>query len=158
MLFARSMYIKRWAPLPESALSGAGQLNCLNGTIDLRTGELKPYNPDNLITKLAPVHYDPDAQCPIWEGFLQRAMANNQGLITFLQRALGYALTGNVSEQVIFIFHGGGANGKSTFLIIIMDLLGDYATKATSDLLMVKRGEVHPTETAPKSSGIRRRG
>ena len=63
-----------------------------------------------------------------------------------MQRMVGYSLTGDVSEQVFLILYGTGANGKSTFINILLELFGDYAVKATSDLLMMKRGEAHPTE------------
>ena len=79
---------------------------------------------------------------------MSHIMGGNQALVDFLQRAIGYGLTGDVSEQVFFIFWGVGANGKSTFIMIVRDMLGDYAMKATSELLMAKRGDAHPTERA----------
>src|SRR5207248_1535155 len=69
-------------------------------------------------------------------------------LVDFLQRALGYGLTADIREQVLFFFHGDGANGKSTLLKLILDMLGDYALQAVSDLLMAKQHEAHPTEVA----------
>jgi putative DNA primase/helicase len=68
--------------------------------------------------------------------------------IRFLQRAVGYALTGDISEQVLFFLYGAGANGKSTFARVLLDLLGDYATQGAPDLLLAKRNESHPTEVA----------
>jgi putative DNA primase/helicase len=104
--------------------------NVVNGTIDLRTGILRPARREDLITKLAPVIYDPDARCPTWERFLQQIMAGNTALITFLQRAIGYGLTGVTSEQVLLLLYGTGANGKSTFLEVLRALFGDYARQA----------------------------
>ena len=75
-------------------------------------------------------------------------MDDNKGLVTYLQRVCGYALTGDVSEQALFFLHGGGANGKSVFLGTIKGLLGDYAQQAVSELLMQKHNESHPTERA----------
>src|SRR5690606_18535700 len=89
-------------------------LNVQNGTVNLRTGELLPHHRGDLLTKVAPVDYDPNAQCPAWLAFLDRIMDGNRDLIDFLQRAVGYSLTGDVSEQVLFFLHGAGANGKST--------------------------------------------
>ncbi len=123
-------------------------LNLENGTIDLRTGTLRPHDRKDLMTKLAPVVYDPNALCPWWMNSLYRWMDGNQRLITYLQRAVGYSLTADVGEQILFFLYGGGCNGKSTFLITLLDLLGDYAIQAVSDLLMSKNSESHPTERA----------
>jgi putative DNA primase/helicase len=122
-------------------------LNCHNGTIELRTGNLRPHDRADLITKLAPVSYDPAAACPYWDAFLERILPEPM-VRSFLQRGIGYGLTGDVSEQVIFILYGTGANGKSTLLNVLLDLLGDYGKQAAPELLTVKRGEVHPTEVA----------
>jgi putative DNA primase/helicase len=123
-------------------------LNVLNGTIDLRTGELRGHRLEDRLTKLAPVEYDPGRGCPLWLRFLERIMGGNVALIDYLQRVVGYALTGDVSEQALWFFHGGGANGKSTFLATVLALLGDYGMQAVSDLLMAKRHEAHSTERA----------
>src|SRR5437667_6274282 len=75
-------------------------------------------------------------------------MAGDSDLIEFLQRAAGYSLTGDVSEQVLFLLHGPGANGKSTLLNLLLGLLGDYAKPAPPHLLLATPGERHPTEVA----------
>jgi putative DNA primase/helicase len=102
-------------------------LNCQNGVLNLRTLEFMPHNPNLKLTKLAPVTYDPNADCPKWKAFLQRIFNNNERLIRFVQRAVGYSLTGSTREQCLFFLHGTGANGKSTFLEVIRALLGDHA-------------------------------
>ncbi len=119
-----------------------------NGIVDLRTGTLRAGRQEDRITLHSPVAYNPDASCSQWLAFLVRIMAGNADLIGFLQRAVGYSLTGNVSEQVLFFLHGTGANGKSTFLGAILDMLGDYGRQAAPGLLTPKRGETHPTEYA----------
>jgi len=123
-------------------------LNVDNGTIDLRTGRLSPHSRDALITKLASVKYEPAAACPLFLAFLDRAMAGDRDLIAFLQRGVGYSLTGDVSEQVLFFLHGKGANGKSTFCVTILAAAGDYAKQMAPDLLLAKKGESHPTDQA----------
>jgi putative DNA primase/helicase len=123
-------------------------LNVRNGTFDLRTGKLGPHQREHLITKLAPVEYDSRATAPTWEAFLERAMGGNPELVEFLQRLIGYALTGEVREHVLAFFHGDGANGKSTFLATIHAMLGDYATPAARKLLFRGRSDRHPTELA----------
>jgi P4 family phage/plasmid primase-like protien len=134
--------------LPADLDRGDYLLNVKNGTLDLRTGELRPHRREDLITKLAPVEYDPGRGCPEWLMFLERVMGGNVGLIDYLQRVVGYALTGDVSEQCLWFFYGKGANGKSTFLGAVKDLLGDYGCQAVSELLMARNSEAHPTERA----------
>jgi len=102
-------------------------LNLENGVLNLRTLEFMPHNPDLKLTKSAPVTYDPNTNCPQWQAFLQRIFNGNERLIRFVQRAVGYSLTGSTREQCLFFLYGTGANGKSTFLEVIRALLGDYA-------------------------------
>jgi putative DNA primase/helicase len=75
-------------------------------------------------------------------------MGNSLNMVQYLQRVVGYGLTGDVSEQCLWFCHGTGANGKSTFLLTLLELFGDYAMQAVSELLMVKNHEAHPTERA----------
>ena len=121
-------------------------LNAANGTIDLRSGELRDHRREDLITKQAPVDYDPDAEAPTFESFLARILPPKP-LRGFLQRAVGYAAAGVVREEVLPILYGKGANGKTTLTGVFLDALGDYAMQAPKDMLMIRRGE-HPTELA----------
>jgi putative DNA primase/helicase len=115
------------------------RLNCLNGTINLKTGQLLQHDPQDLITKIVNVRYEPEAECPTWHKFLNRVMDGNDELISFLQRAIGYSLTGKTTEQALFILHGNGANGKSTFLETITRILGDgYAAGTPTETIMMK--------------------
>jgi putative DNA primase/helicase len=123
-------------------------LNVQNGTLDLRSGELRPHRREDLLTRLAPVAYDQAAQCPTWLAFLNRIMAGNQDLIRFLQRAIGYTLTGSARERVLFMLHGGGANGKSTLLETVADLMGDYAKSTRAETLRSHGVGVRAAKTA----------
>lgn len=123
-------------------------LTVKNGTINLKTGQLQPHRREDLITKMAPVEYDPRAACPRWMAFLDEIMAGDKELIEFLQKAVGYSLTGSTSEQVMFFLYGGGANGKSTFLNIIQDMMGDYSQQAPASLLMAKANDGVPNDIA----------
>lgn len=122
-------------------------LNVANGTLDLRTGKLRPHRQSDMITKLAPVTYDPDAPAKRWEAFLSRVLPDPE-LLAWLQRYSGYALTGNVGEQALAFCHGGGSNGKNVYLDTVAGVMGDYAITAAPDLLLSKKGEAHPTEQA----------
>ena len=131
-------------------------LNVQNGTLDLRTGVVRPHNPEDLIAKIAPVDYDPAAVCPIWDAFLSRILAGNAGLIRFVQQAIGYSLTGVAWEQVLFLLHGNGQNGKSTLLETLTDLFGDYWTKMNSaTLLDDKRSAGSASEDVALLAGAR---
>ena len=123
-------------------------LNCKNGTLDLRTGRLKPHNRNDYITKMVPVEYDPAADFVEWARFLDRIMDGNKELISFLQRAIGYSLTGSTREQSLFILHGNGANGKSTFLEAISELLSGYAQRTPTETLMMKDSSGVPNDLA----------
>lgn len=135
--------------LPANLDNEPWLLNCLNGTLDLRTGKLREHRREDFITKLCPVTFDPTVDCPTWLKFLTGIFEGRQSLIDYLRRLVGYCLTGHVSEQILPILYGVGANGKSTFLNIVLKMLGtDYAMQGIPDLLMAKRNESHPTERA----------
>ncbi len=125
-------------------------LNCENGVVDLRTGELKPHDPSLRLTKLCPVAYNPKAEAPRWERFLQEIFPGNPELVAFMQRALGYSLSGDVREDKLFICWGRGRNGKSTLLGTIQRILGDYAKQVAPDALLKRseKGDAHPTAIA----------
>ena len=113
--------------LPDDLDRDPWVFNAANVTIDLRTGDVRRQRREDLLTKISPVHYDPTAACPLWIAFLDRMFARNRTLIDFIQRSVGYSLTGDTSEQVILILYGTGANGKTTFLVTAAALMGDYA-------------------------------
>jgi putative DNA primase/helicase len=123
-------------------------LNCLNGTIDLRTGKLRPHDRHDRITRVLDVEYDPGANCPLWDAFLYKIMGESQPLIDFLRRAVGYTLTGQTIERVLFILFGEGANGKSVFTETIAALLGGYAKRTPTSTLMIKRNDGIPNDIA----------
>lgn len=114
-------------------------LNVLDGTLDLRTGQLRPHQQSDLITRLAPVEFGVECSSTYLYKFLRRIFADDAETIRFVQRAFGHCLTGDTSEQVLFIMHGNGANGKSTLLTLFQHCLGDYALSTPTDTLLSKR-------------------
>jgi Bifunctional DNA primase/polymerase, N-terminal/D5 N terminal like len=100
-----------------------------NGTIDLRSGELRQSRREDFMTKSLSVEYDRNATAPRWIEFVEEITQGDIALAEFLQRLLGYCLTGDTSEQCLFILHGHGANGKSTLLEVVHELLGPYSAK-----------------------------
>jgi putative DNA primase/helicase len=120
--------------------------NVRNGTINLHTGQLRPHDAADLITKQAPVDYNPDAQAPAWRGFLERVIPDPE-LRHFLRRAVGYSLTGLTSEQILLILYGSGSNGKSTYTETILKLLGDYGQQSPPETFLEKRDGI-PNDVA----------
>lgn len=128
--------------LPPSAFDADRYLlNVQNGTIDCRTGVLHPHDRAQLITKMVPVVYDPAATCPLFDAFLQRIFPGRLALIRFVQKAVGYALTGDTREQAIFLCWGVGANGKSTLMLALSRVLAGYAATLAAETLLARKGD-----------------
>jgi putative DNA primase/helicase len=124
-------------------------LNCPNGTIDLRAGKIREHRREDLLTKLIRVEYDPEAKCPTFDKFLAKIMNGSKALIEYLERVIGYCLTGDVGEKAIFVLFGEGNNGKTTFLEAIRHVLADYAGQVPIQSLMKKNwGEGIPNDIA----------
>ena len=135
--------------LPESLNADPYLLNCSNGTLNLKTGRLQPHRRDDLLTQLCPTAYDSRARCPRFLEAVNAIFNNDQGVIDFVQRSIGYALTGVVTEHILPIWFGGGSNGKSTLIDAILGAIGlDYAGTVPSDLLMMTSSDQHPTGMA----------
>jgi putative DNA primase/helicase len=120
-------------------------LNCQNGTVDLKTGQLRPHCRENKITRILPWSYDPAATCPRWERFLTEILPDGE-TVDFVRHAIGYTVSGDVSEHVLFSCFGAGANGKSTLLNVLLYLFGPYGTTAPTSMLVAKQHESHPAE------------
>jgi putative DNA primase/helicase len=118
-------------------------LNCQNGTLDLRTLELRPADPADKVTKVTGAGYQPDARGAAWDAFLERVLPN-EAVRGFAQRYVGMALCGRVLEHKLAIFNGIGRNGKGVFYGGVNDALGEYASAAEPDLFMHREG-AHPT-------------
>ena len=121
-------------------------LNTPAGVVDLRTGKVGNHEPDRFCTKITAV--GPAGECPRWRKFLHEVTDGDESLIAFLQRVSGYAATGLTVEHALFFFYGTGANGKGTFLNLLVWLLNDYATVAPMEVFTETHGERHPTELA----------
>ena len=140
--------VKGASLMPDQLDANPMLLNTRSGTINLKTGELRPHRRGDLITKVCPVDYDPTATCPTFLAFLDRIFEANGRLIAFVRRMIGYTLTGMTGERCLFILYGSGANGKSTLLSVLRDLLADYAMQTPADTLMAKQNEGIPNDIA----------
>ena len=123
-------------------------LNLENGVLDLRDGELKPHQPELMLTKLAQVVFDPAAKCPTWQKALATWFANDEAMQQYLQRALGYMSTGETRQQCVFLAYGTGANGKSVAINTVMGILGEYALQTPVETIMIKAGGGIPNDVA----------
>ncbi len=132
---------------PDDLDAGPFLLNCRNGTLDLRTRKLRDHDPADLITKLAGAAYDPAAEGPEFTKFLEKVQDDAE-MRGYLARLLGHALEGRVVSHILPIFHGAGANGKSTLTAAVLAALADYAGPADPELLTARTFDAHPTGTA----------
>jgi putative DNA primase/helicase len=121
-------------------------LNTPSGVIDLRSGHLRPHRRDDRMTKIATA--TPGSDCPRWQAFLVDVTGGDTELIAYLQRMVGYCLTGVTSAHALFFLYGTGANGKSVFVNVITTILGDYAVNAPMETFMEAKGDRHPTDLA----------
>ncbi len=131
----------------EKLDANAWLLNVKNGVLDLRSGDLSPHRPTDLITRVADVRFDKKAKAVSWMKFLERVLPDEETR-SFLQRFIGYSLTGDVGERVFVVCYGGGRNGKSVLLRIIQAMLGKYSTTCAPGLLMARKDEAHPADVA----------
>lgn len=122
-------------------------LNTPKGTIDLKTGDIRPHKKEDYITKITTAS-PADMPTPVWNKFLDDITDGNKELQSFLQRVLGYCLTGSTEEQILLFLYGSGANGKSVFLNVISEILGSYSKTAPMDTFTATKGNKHSTDIA----------
>ena len=149
---------EHYAPiLPQNLDRNRSVIGAKNGIIDLKTGELLPHDREAYITKQTTVPYNPDAPAPkLWLAFLSDIFGGDPYMLDYIQKCVGYSLTGSTSEQCAFFLFGTGRNGKSTFLEIVRGILGDYATNIQPQTIMVnpKSGNA-PTSDIARLKGAR---
>jgi putative DNA primase/helicase len=121
-------------------------LNTPAGTVDLKTGQIREHRREDYCTKIAVV--SPGGDCPRWRAFINEITGEDRDLAAYIQRVLGYALTGSTQEQCLIFFYGRGANGKSVLLNTVSSILGDYHRTAPIETFTASQTERHPTELA----------
>jgi putative DNA primase/helicase len=130
------------------------KLTVQNGTIDLWSGLLQPFDRADMLTKAVDIPYDKDAVCPVWMQTLSVIFGGDRALIDYMQRAIGYSLTGDTSEQCLHLCHGTGSNGKSTLLDVLGLLAGDYGSQADFTTFLERRSE-GPRNDVARLAGAR---
>lgn len=131
------------------------RLTVRNGTLDLATGTLGPHNPAHLMTKLVDIEYDADAACPLWRDTLSVIFGGDVSLIEYVQRAVGYSLTGDTNEQCLHLCHGTGSNGKSTIFDVLGHLVGEYGQQADFTTFLERRHDSGPRNDVARLAGAR---
>jgi len=134
-------------------------VNFKNGTLNLSTGEFREHRREDFVTRVVPFEFDSEAECPLFDKFMREFMCGNQRMIDFLWRAMGYTACGVTDEQKIFLLHGDGANGKSTFLNLMLELFGQgptgYGMAANSENLLSTRGSSKHETWRMSLAGVR---
>lgn len=131
-------------------------LNTYAGTVDLRTGTVKRHDQADLITKMVPIEYDPDASCPLWDKFLADTTEGDTALAEYLQLIFGVCLTGDMKDQIFFYLYGIGQNGKSTYTDALLAITGDYGMRVDSEMFMIAdKGRGTATEALANIRGKR---
>jgi putative DNA primase/helicase len=132
-------------------------LNCQNGTLNLKNFALQQHNPADMITKMAPVKFDPKAKCSRWDCFIDEVMSGDTDTAVYLQKALGYALTGDTSYDCFFVLYGAKSrNGKSTLMETVAHLLGEYACASSPQTFSKRSGDgASPTPDIARLQGAR---
>src|SRR5690625_566471 len=129
--------------------------NVQNGYLDLKSGLLKDHDKEKHFTKISNVEFTDKADCPLWDDFLNQIFDGDKELIKYIQRAVGYSLSGSTEEQMMFILYGNGRNGKSVFLDIINELFGSYSTNIQPQSIMVKQQSNNANPDIAKLDGAR---
>ena len=126
-----------------------------NGTVDLRTGKLGPHDRSHLMSRMTDIEYDPSATCPLWIQTLAVLFGGDRALVEYVQRAVGYSLTGDTREQCLHLCIGTGSNGKSTVLDVLEQLSGDYGRQADFQTFLERRDGSGPRPDIARLAGAR---
>lgn len=131
------------------------KLNTPSGVLDLVSGAVQPHNAAQNLSKICNAEYTEKRDTPVWDAFLAQIFNRDEAMIRFVQRAVGYSLTGVTDEQCMFICIGDGRNGKSTLLNVFADILGDYACNMQPESLAVKNGGSAVNSDIARLRGVR---
>jgi putative DNA primase/helicase len=148
-MLKRVQTIKDVAVIPADLDTNPWLLNVANGTLDLRKMELREHRRDDRITKLLPVAYDPKAHCPRFDRFIEEVTCGNSNLAGYLQRLVGYTLTGMTTEKMFPLFWGEGDTGKTTLIKVILALLGPDYSRVISETSIKLGKDGIPNDLAP---------
>ncbi len=142
--------------LPKNMDTDKMSVNCKNGIIDLRCGKLMPHDINKFMTKMLNVQLPENPKSPrLWLDFLSDIFGDDRELVRYIQKAVGYSLSGSTNEQCVFFLYGTGRNGKSTFLEIVRYIMGDYATNIQPETIMVRPSQGSANSDIARLKGAR---
>ena len=141
MLISIASGMKDFAISPDDWDPDPWLLNCQNGTINLKTGKLQPFNKADFITRICSVPYDETCPIPLWTSLLEKVTKDNKETMRYIQKGMGYSLTGDTSMQVLFVLYGTGSNGKSTFLNVFSEVMNTYSQSTQADTFVKKKND-----------------
>lgn len=131
----------RLSILPSEFDKAKSAFNTTSGVLNLRDGKLHPHQADTYLSKISPVEYTDKSDCPTWMGFLDDVFGGDKDLIEYIQKSVGYSMSGSTAEQCVFFCYGNGSNGKSTFLETVSSMMGDYAIHIQPETIMIKNSQ-----------------
>ncbi len=141
--------VQHYVPITHNYLDRYKMLlNTPTGVIDLNSFEIRKATPKDYFTKSTNANYTKNADCPTWIKFLHEIFDNDEDLIRYVQKAVGYSLTGSTAEQCAFFLYGNGRNGKSTFIDIIREMFGDYARNIQPETIMIRNNNAINSDIA----------
>lgn len=145
----------RLAVMPEEFDRDKILLNTINGYVDLSDGELHDHDVKKMFSKETGVEYTDTVDAPEWRQFLDQIFDHDEELIDYLQKAIGYSLTGSTEEQVMFILYGNGRNGKSVFMDTLKHVAGSYAKSMSAKSIMIKQSDSAANSDIARLKGAR---
>jgi len=148
MLAMARTIMPQLATLPKDYDCDPWLLACRNGVVNLRTGQLRAGQPTDMITMSTRVAYDPNAACPRWEQFLMEVFDGDKALIHYIQKAVGYSLTGDIGEPALFLCWGSGRNGKTTLLNVLRQIAGEYGVNTPASTFEMNQRTNIPNDMA----------
>lgn len=130
-------------------------LNCENGLVDLKSGQLQERTSQDLVMKIANAKFSPDAKCDRWKQFISEIFCGDEELMAWMQKYLGYTISGSVKEEYFLILYGRGRNGKGKLCETLLSVLGDYAKTTDFDMFLSADNGVRKMEAMGSLQGVR---
>lgn len=151
----KEQLMHRLSILPEEFDQSITSFNTQNGYLDLITGQLYEHDVNKFFSRISNVEFTDTIDAPMWEKFLNQTFGGNKDLIRYVQKAIGYSMSGSTKEQSMFVLFGAGSNGKTVLLDTIIYILGNYATNMQAETIMIKQSSSSANTDIARLKGAR---